>query len=94
MTDRMIENRIKKLMEIKAQIEELEKAANAVKEEIKADMAERGTDTLVTEKGAKVYWKEVSENRFDTTTFKKEHAYMYTSYTKKITSRPFRFFAA
>ena len=94
MTDRMIENRIKKLMDIEAQIAELEKAANAVKDEIKADMEERGTDSLVTEKGAKVYWKEVSTSRFDTTTFKKEHADMYKVYTKETKSRPFKFFAA
>ena len=40
MTERMIENRIKKLRELKAQQKELEAAAEAIRAELKADLEE------------------------------------------------------
>lgn len=48
MTERMIENRIKKLQEIEAQQKELEAQAEALKAEIKADMESKGVDELKT----------------------------------------------
>ena len=38
MTEKMIENRVKKLQELEAQIKALEAAADAVREEIKAEL--------------------------------------------------------
>lgn len=94
MTDRMIENRIKKLIDLEAQIAALQKEMDSVKDELKADMEERGADSLVTEKGAKIYWHEVLTNRFDTTAFKKAHEDMYRAFTKETKSRPFKYYAA
>lgn len=94
MTDRMIENRIKKILDLEAQIAELQKEVESVKDELKADMEERGADSVVTEKGAKIYWREVISNRFDTTAFKKSHADLYKAYTKETTSRPLKIYAA
>ena len=44
MTERMIENRIKKLQEIEARQKELEDAAEAIRAELKADLEEKGVD--------------------------------------------------
>ena len=64
MTERMIENRIKKLREIEAQQKELEQQAEALKAEIKADLEEKGLDELKT-KNFLIRWKEVVSNRLD-----------------------------
>ena len=50
MTERMIENRIKKLRELEAQQKELEAAAEAIRAELKADLEEKGVDELKTKK--------------------------------------------
>lgn len=50
MTERMIENRIRKLQEIEAQQKELEAAADAIRAELKADLEEKGVDELKTKK--------------------------------------------
>ena len=42
MTERMIENRVKRLQEIEAQQKELETAAEAIRAELKADLEEKG----------------------------------------------------
>ena len=48
MTERMIENRIKKLRELEAQQKELEAAAETIRAELKADLEEKGVDELKT----------------------------------------------
>lgn len=48
MTERMIENRIKKLRELEAQQKELEAAAEAIRAKLKADREEKGVDELKT----------------------------------------------
>ncbi len=42
MTEKMIENRIKKLQELEAQQKEIEAAAEAIRAELKADLEEKG----------------------------------------------------
>ena len=64
MTERMIENRIKKLRELEAQQKELEAAAEAIRAELKADLEEKGVDELKT-KNFIVRWKEIISNRLD-----------------------------
>ena len=46
MTERMIENRIRRLQEIEAQQKDLEAQAEAIRTEIKDDMENRGVDEL------------------------------------------------
>ncbi len=58
MTEKMIENRIKKLQAIEAQQKELETAAEAIRAELKADLEEKGLDELKT-KNFIVRWKEI-----------------------------------
>lgn len=69
MTERMIENRIKKLRELKAQQKELEAAAEAIRAELKADLEEKGVDELKT-KNFIVRWKEIISSRLDSKALK------------------------
>lgn len=62
MTERMIENRVKKLQTIEAQMKELEAQAEKLKAEIKADLEGKGVDELKT-KNFIIYWKEIISNR-------------------------------
>ena len=48
MTERMIENRIKKLQSIEAQMKELETQVEELKAELKADLEEKGLEELKT----------------------------------------------
>lgn len=62
MTEIMIENRVKKLQTIEAQMKELEAQAEKLKAEIKADLEGKGVDELKT-KNFIIYWKEIISNR-------------------------------
>lgn len=86
MTERMIDNRVKKLRGIEAQIKELEKQAEALKNEIKTEMGE--AETYETPLFI-IRWTNTTSNRFDSTAFKKEHSALYTEYLKQICSRRF-----
>ena len=56
MTERMIENRVKKLQELEAQQKEIEAQAEAIRAELKADLEEKGVDELKT-KNFILRWK-------------------------------------
>lgn len=88
MTERMLKNRIDKLDAIAAQQKELEEQAEAIRNEIKADMEQKGVDEI-TAFGRIARWKEIISNRFDSRTFKAEHADMYGQYVRQTTSRRF-----
>ena len=89
MTDRQIENRIRKLQELEAQAAELEKQAEAVRAELKADLEAKGTEEVTTAHGLIVRWKSFITSRFDSKAFKKDHADLYTAYTVPSESRRF-----
>lgn len=93
MTDRMIENRIRKLQGIEEQIKALEEQAEAVRAELKSDMEERGAEEITTAHGLIVRWKEVVSSRFDSNAFKKAHADLYTAFMKRTASRRFTYTA-
>lgn len=88
MTTRQIENRVKKLRELEAKQKEIEKQINALKDEIKSEMQEQGTDELITDECI-IRWTEVTSNRFDTSNFKKNFADLYSQFTRQVTSRRF-----
>lgn len=88
MTERMIENRIKKLQEIEAQQKELEAQAEAIKAEIKADMESKGVDELKT-KNFIVRWKEIITSRLDGKALKAALPDVYGQFVKDSTSRRF-----
>lgn len=88
MSTHEMESKIKKLQEWEALAEEAKAEAEALRDEIKAEMLARDTEEL--EAGRYIIrWTSVLSNRFDTTTFKKEHGEMYKLYTKQTTSRRF-----
>lgn len=88
MTERMIENRIKKLQEIEAQQKELEAQAEALKAEIKADMESKGVDELKT-KNFIVRWKEIISSRLDSKALKAALPDVYGQFVKASASRRF-----
>ena len=83
-----MESKIAKLQEWEILAEEAKAEAEALRDEIKAEMLTREAEEL--EAGRYIVrWTAVLSNRFDTTTFKKEHAEMYKQYTKQTASRRF-----
>ena len=64
MTEKMIENRVKKLRNIEAQQKELEAQTEAIRAELKADLEEKGVEELQT-KNFLLRWKEIVSNRLD-----------------------------
>lgn len=62
--------------------------ADAIRETIKAEMAERGVEELAA--GAYIIrYTSVISNRFDSTTFKRLYADLYRDFTKPVSSRRF-----
>lgn len=88
MTEKQIENRIKKLQIIEAQQKELEDQAEALKAEIKADMESKGLDEMET-KNFIIRWKEVISNRLDGKALKAALPEIYSQYCKASASRRF-----
>ncbi len=88
MTEKMIENRIKKLRAIEAQQKELEAAAEAIRAELKADMEQKGVDELKT-KDFIVRWKEIISSRLDSKALKAALPDVVERFTKTTTTRRF-----
>ena len=88
MTERMIENRVKRLQEIEAQQKELETAAEAIRAELKADMEEKGLDELKTKKFI-LRWKEIISNRLDSKALKAALPDVYGQFCRSSASRRF-----
>lgn len=88
MTERQIENRIKKLQAIEAQQKELEQQAEALKAEIKADLEEKGGDELKT-KNFIIRWKAIINNRLDGKALKASFPDIYSQFCKSSVSRRF-----
>lgn len=83
-----IETKIKKMQEWEQLAAEAKAEAEALKDEIKAEMLTLKTEEMTAGKFI-VRWASVLSNRFDTTTFKREHAEMYKQYVKQTASRRF-----
>ncbi len=88
MTERMIENRIKKLRELEAQQKELEAQAEAIRAELKADLESKGVDELKT-KNFLLRWKEIVSNRIDSKALKAALPDVYGQFCKASVSRRF-----
>ena len=89
MTDRMIENRVRKLQELEAQAAEIEKQAEAVRAELKADLEAKGAEEIVTANGTAVRFKRIESQRFDASKFRAEYESLYPDFCKTVVS--FRF---
>ena len=80
--------KIEALNEWEALMEEAKAEADAIRDSIKAEMVERGTEELIA--GSYIIrWTSVLSNRFDTTGFKRAYADLYKQYTKQTASRRF-----
>ena len=88
MSERMLKNRIEKLDAIAAQQKALEEQAEAIRNEIKADMEEKGVDEI-TAFGRIARWKQIISNRFDSKALKAALPDVYGMYCKPTSSKRF-----
>lgn len=88
MTERMIENRIKKLSALESQIAELQEQVDTIKGELKSDLEEKGLDELKT-KNFFIRWKEIVSNRLDSKALKAAFPDVYNQFVKQTSSRRF-----
>ena len=83
-----ITSKIEALKDLESLIEEAKTEAEALRDEIKAEMLSRNTEEL--EAGQYIVrWTSVLSQRFDSTAFKKVYANLYKEYTKQTASRRF-----
>ena len=80
--------KIEALRDLEELIEEAKAEAEALRDEIKAEMLSRNTEEMSVGQYI-VRWTSVLSNRFDTTGFKKMYADLYKEYTKQSASRRF-----
>ena len=83
-----LDTKVTTLRELQADIERLTAEAEAVKDELKAEMIERGSDVLVGT-GWKASWKVVESSRLDTKALKAQMPDVYGRFT--VTSKTSRF---
>lgn len=83
-----LETKIRKMQEWEALAEEARAEAEAIRDEIKAEMVKRDTEEL-TAGSFIVRWTSVLSQRFDSTAFKKVMPEVYKAYTKQVSSRRF-----
>ena len=88
MSQNEIISKIEQLKEWEAILEEAQAEAEAIRDSIKQQMLEDGTEEMAI--GAYIIrWTSVLSNRFDSTAFKKKHADLYKSFTKQVASKRF-----
>ena len=88
MSNNELETKIRKMQEWEQLAADAKAEADALRDEIKAEMLTNKTEEMTAGRFI-VRWTSVLSNRFDTTTFKKEHGEMYKQYTKQTSSRRF-----
>jgi predicted phage-related endonuclease len=88
MTERQLKNRIEKLDAIAAQQKALEEQAEAIRNEIKADMEEKGVDEI-SAFGRIARWKENISSRLDSKALKAALPDVYGQYSKQTVSKRF-----
>ena len=88
MSENTIITKIEALMEWERLMEDARAEAEALRDSIKAEMMDRGTEELTA--GAYIVrWTSILSNRFDSTAFKREHADLYKDFTQAVSSRRF-----
>lgn len=80
--------KIEYLTELEGYMEEIKTEAEAIRNSLKVEMAERETEELIVGNYI-IRWTSVLSNRFDTTSFKKIYGELYKNFTKQSTSRRF-----
>ena len=87
-TDKQIDNRIQKLIDLEAKRAEIEAQIKAVEADLQNDMGEREE---VTTSHYRVTWKTIISNRFDSKAFKAVHEKLYAQFLKPSTSKRFQY---
>ena len=88
MTNKQLDNRVKKLQAIEAQQKELETQADAIRAELKADLESKGEDEHNTGSFI-IRWKEIISRRLDSKALKAALPDVFTAYSRESTSRRF-----
>lgn len=88
MTTIEMKRKLHDLKELEALIAEARAEAEAIKDTIKAEMLTQGVDEMQVDV-FKIRYKTVVSNRFDSKSFKADHADVYALYTKQTESRRF-----
>lgn len=88
MTNRQIDNRVKKLKELEAQQKAIEEQAEQIRQELKGELeandeSEHSTGNFV------IRWAEIVSNRLDSKALKSELPEVFKMYSKQSTSRRF-----
>ena len=83
-----LEIKIAQMQEYEALAEEAKAEAEALRDEIKAELIRRNTEEVTTEKYI-VRWTSVLSQRFDSTAFKRAMPDVYKAFTKQVNSRRF-----
>lgn len=83
-----LEKRIEKMQEWEALAAEAKAEADALRDEIKAEMLEREAEELTAGRYI-VRWTSVLSSRFNTAEFKKQYNDLYTRFTKQVASKRF-----
>ena len=83
-----LENKITKMQEYEALAEEAKAEAEALRDEIKAELTRRNAEEVTTGKYI-VRWTSVLSQRFDSTAFKRAMPDVYKAFTKQVNSRRF-----
>ena len=78
----------KSLLDVRAMIAELEAEAEALTDKLKGAMVEQGREVLQGD-GWRATWKNVVSSRFDSKSFKAEHADLYSAYSRAVTTTRF-----
>jgi len=80
--------KVTELKELKVLAEEIADQIAALEEAVKAEMTAQETDKLLI--GTfKVTWTKYTSNRFDSKTFKVDHADLYQQYLKEVPAQRF-----
>lgn len=88
MTDRVLNNKVKKLKALQEQTAELEKAIKELETVIKDEMTAREAEEIKSGDYTTRY-KTIESNRFDSKAFKMAYAALYNQYLKVTTTKRF-----
>lgn len=80
--------KIEMLNHYEAMAAEFKKQADAIRDDIKAEMLSQNTETLIVDRYI-IRWVDVLSQRFDSTSFKRVCPELYRAYVKQVASRRF-----
>lgn len=89
MTKKALIEKIEMLNEAEAQLDEISKVVESLKDEIKAEMLRKKLEEYEVGKYI-IRWTSVLSNQFDTKAFKQSHTKLYKEFTKQVASRRFK----